>query len=171
MLAKITLVSNKHNRQGYLDGEDQKTLISFVLYGDPLTTIKELKSQRIVKTKSGDFNPPSEIKTICDRVAVPGTSEPISKDMIKNVKNVVEQYLPGMRNAQLSLSHTHAECSCQGHTCPTHQLGSKSKPTHDPEHQVVTLSKQIVHSHRVHETYARVTFDKQGKLVKLAVSR
>ena len=34
--AKIYLSTEMDRRQGYLDGEDQKTLISFVLYGDPL---------------------------------------------------------------------------------------------------------------------------------------
>jgi len=36
MKAKIDLVHEMNRRQGFLDGEDQKTLISFVLYGDPL---------------------------------------------------------------------------------------------------------------------------------------
>ena len=35
MRAKIELVREMNKRQGYLDGEDQKTLISFVHYGDP----------------------------------------------------------------------------------------------------------------------------------------
>jgi hypothetical protein len=34
--AKLYLAREMHQRQGFLDGEDQKTLISFVLYGDPL---------------------------------------------------------------------------------------------------------------------------------------
>mgnify|MGYP001081235206 CR=1 FL=1 len=34
--AKIHLASSMSQRQGYLDGEDQKTLISFILFGDPL---------------------------------------------------------------------------------------------------------------------------------------
>ncbi len=33
--AKVDLSREMNKRQGYLDGEDQKTLISFVLYGDP----------------------------------------------------------------------------------------------------------------------------------------
>ncbi|MCK4723353.1 MAG: tetratricopeptide repeat protein, partial [Dehalococcoidia bacterium] len=33
--AKVALAREMYDRQGYLDGEDQKTLISFVLYGDP----------------------------------------------------------------------------------------------------------------------------------------
>ena len=33
MQAKVDLVREMNRRQGYLDGEDQKTLISFILYG------------------------------------------------------------------------------------------------------------------------------------------
>ena len=34
--AKVQMVRDLQQGQGYLDGMDQKTLISFVLYGDPL---------------------------------------------------------------------------------------------------------------------------------------
>ncbi len=42
--AKIALAKSMHHRQGYLDGEDQKTLISFVLYGDPLAQAQSQNS-------------------------------------------------------------------------------------------------------------------------------
>ena len=40
MLAKIDMAREMIKRQGFLDAEDQKTLLSFVLYGDPLATLK-----------------------------------------------------------------------------------------------------------------------------------
>ena len=43
--AKIQLVKEMHKRQGFLDGEDQKTLISFVLYGDPLAQVQRKQFQ------------------------------------------------------------------------------------------------------------------------------
>jgi hypothetical protein len=168
--AKITLASEMHERQGYLDGEDQKTLISFVLYGDPLAQERDLKNWKFHKTLSR-MNLPKEIKIVCDRVDVPGTSEPIPNEMIGHVKNIVEQYLPGMRDAQISLSHEHANCCSEGHICPTSQLGRKTRPDLKPQRQVITLSKQKVRARYVHESYARVTLDKEGKMVKLTVSR
>jgi hypothetical protein len=159
-----------HERQGYLDGEDQKTLISFVLYGDPLAQEKDLKNWKYHKSLSR-MTLPKEIKTVCDRVDVPGTSEPIPKEVIGYVKNIVEQYLPGMRDAQMSLSHEHADCCSDGHVCPTSQLGAKTRPDHTPERQVITLSKQLVRPRYVHESFARLTLDKEGKMVKLTVSR
>ncbi len=168
--AKITVASEMHERQGYLDGEDQKTLISFVLYGDPLAQDRSLRSLRHQKTFNRAAAPP-EIKTICDRVNIPGTSDPISREMVGQIKSIVEQYLPGMRDAQISLSHEHAECCCDGHVCPTAQLGKKFNLGHEPERRVVTLAKQVVRSHYVHKTFARVTLDKNGNMVKLTVSR
>lgn len=170
--AKIFFVSEMQRRQGYLDGEDQKTLISFVLYGDPLAkvlpeTIKG-KPNKILEPYP---NTSDEIITICDRVSDPGTSELIPEALVDNVKNIVEQYLPGMENASLALSHAHIQCSCSGHTCPTSQLGAKIGGVYKPEYHVITLSKQIFQSQRTHEAYARLTFNKDGKFIKLAVSR
>ncbi|MBL6966258.1 MAG: hypothetical protein ISR60_06860, partial [Anaerolineales bacterium] len=79
--------------------------------------------------------------------------------------------LPGMSGAHLALSHEHSNCCCEGHTCPTGQLGKKSRPNAEPKRSVVVLSKQIQHANRTHPAYARLTMDAQGKVVKLAVSR
>jgi hypothetical protein len=168
--AKITLAREMHERQGYLDGEDQKTLISFVLYGDPLAQDRYLKNWRFQKSFSR-VALPTEIKMVCDRVEIPGTSEPISREMVGQIKNIVEQYLPGMRDAQISLSREHAECCCEGHICPTGQLGSKNRFDQAPNRQVVTLSKHMVRAQQVHESFARVTLDEEGNMVKLTVSR
>ncbi len=176
--AKIYLAKEMHKRQGYLDGEDQKTLISFVLYGDPLAHAKDIGSlgnlpglKRSSKEVQRFADGPPQVKTICDRSDVPGTSEPIPKDVMSHVKHIVEQYLPGMEGAQLSMSYEHAECGCEGHTCPTGQLGTKSRPAIDPQRRVVTMSKEIHDAYRVHPAYARLTLDQSGKVVKVAVSR
>lgn len=91
--AKITLSTEMDRRQGYLDGEDQKTLISFVLYGDPLYNDLSLAGSRAGRrvskhslhlqadaqsaagegslpdwlTKGLESEPP-HIHTVCDRV-------------------------------------------------------------------------------------------------------
>lgn len=169
--AKIALASEMHRRQGYLDGEDQKTLISFVLYGDPLAKENPKKLSKSRKLVDSCPLPPDDMITICDRVDDPGTSEPIPKEYLQNVKDVVAQYLPGMSNAKLSLSHNHAYCNSNGHCCPTSQLGKKDKHVSIPHRHVITLSKQIAHSHKLHESYARLTIDEDGTIIKLAVSR
>jgi hypothetical protein len=176
--AKIHLAREMHKRQGYLDGEDQKTLISFVLYGDPLaqstdhiTGFKDLFSMKDGKSLVRPIGPPPNVKTVCDRAEAPGISDPIPEEVMTHVKRVVTQYLPGMQGAQMTMSHEHINCTCKGHNCPTGQFGPKSHPSIKPERRVVTLCKSIPIEKQLHSTYARITIDKNGKVVKLAVSR
>ena len=168
--AKIHLAREMHKRQGYLDGEDQKTLISFVLYGDPLARPSQSQQYR-PKTVMRAVNPPPQVKTVCDRSDSPGETEPIPAEVMTNVKRVVAQYLPGMQGAQVRMSYEHIDCACEGHNCPTGELGPKARPAVQPERRVVTLSKSIPIEQQTHQTFARLTFDKAGKVVKVAVSR
>ncbi len=167
--AKINLAQEMHSRQGYLDGEDQKTLISFVLYGDPLA--QPISRHKLPKAVMRTVSPLPQVKTVCDRAETPGTSEPISADVISHIKSVVSQYLPGMQGAQLVLSHEHNDGNCQGHSCPTGELGQKTRPDKEPQRSVVTLKKSIQQAQHIHQRYARLTLDKQGKIVKIAVNR
>lgn len=167
--AKIQLAKEMHRRQGYLDGEDQKTLISFLLYGDPLAEAEEKgrNPKKIVRS----LKSPAQVKTICDRSEEVEIPEPIPPEVLHYVKHVVSQYLPGMSDAKVKIAHEHAVCTAAGHTCPTAAMGGKAKPAQNPSRQVVTLSKTIQQSAFVHRHYARLTLDAQGKLVKLVVSR
>jgi hypothetical protein len=171
--AKIHLAKEMHKRQGYLDGEDQKTLISFVLYGDPLTRPSKMPNSNAKTSKEvwrfSEKMP--QVKTICDRSENPGTSVPIPGEVIDQVKKVVEQYLPGMQGAQLSMSHEQADCCCEGHECPTAQLGAKSRPDVAPQRKLVTLRKEARDAYYVHPVYARLTLDEKGDVVKMVVSR
>jgi hypothetical protein len=110
----------------------------------------------------------SDVKTVCDRGS---DSEPVPEEVMLHVKQVVKQYLPGMQGARVRMSHEHLDCSCEGHCCPTAQLGPKMRPDHAPERSVVILSKTIPAKSHKHPLYARLTLDKDGKVVKLAVSR
>ncbi|MBN1666291.1 MAG: hypothetical protein JW862_04360, partial [Anaerolineales bacterium] len=172
--AKILLAQEMHSRQGYLDGEDQKTLISFVLYGDPLASADIFANQQQLAAKSVQRPGKQvqfEVKTVCDKADQPGSSDPIPQEVIRQVKQVVETYLPGMRDAQVSMSHEHVDCNCQGHECLCSQLGPKARPEQAPQRRVVTLSKTIQRANLQHPSYARLTLDAEGKVVKLAVSR
>ena len=156
--AKIHLAQEMHRRQGYLDGEDQKTLISFILYGDPLAIASDIHQRS--KTVQRPLAPPTTVRTVCDHAStpvltgqVPATTlaahslqdaPPIPADTLARVKRVVEKYLPGMLDAQLVYAHSHAGCSGDGHTCPISTLDVKSSPEFIPERSVVTLSKHVV---------------------------
>ncbi|UYN89524.1 MAG: hypothetical protein KIT08_10555 [Anaerolineales bacterium] len=170
--AKIAMAQTMHRRQGYLDGEDQKTLISFVLYGDPLAQVSADATlpKRILRAEA------SEMNTVCDLPDAYGLGdnipmEALPEETLATVKAVVKEYLPGMQGSEVSVSHEHT--NCQNHNCPLphdHNTGAK-RTILAPSRSLVTLSKKVSSAGRMHPKYARITMDAQGKVVKLAVSR
>jgi hypothetical protein len=169
--AKLDLVTEMNKRQGFLDGEDQKTLISFILLGDPLVSTDQFQ----VKAKAGlrTKNIP-QVKTVCDRQDNVHIPRRISSEIISQVKQVVEEYLPGLDTAEFHFSQPHATCDGTHHRCPTSELGHTHKHVEKNNRTgrvVVTISKSVKVAALTHNHYARVTLDGQGKMVKLAVSR
>jgi hypothetical protein len=176
--------TSMHHRQGFLDGEDQKTLISFVLYGDPLAEISSSASPAIKVLRP--MRKPAQLKTVCDRSGNCRTENentshtlqnnpPLPEQTLVQVKQIVEQYLPGMTDAKVNYSQTHATCSGKEHACPTSHR--KSSTPFDVNRNVVTLSKQVIQpssstgTSHTHRHYARLTVDEHGKVIKLVVSR
>ena len=171
--AKISLAREMHQRQGYLDGEDQKTLISFILYGDPLALPGGLKVQS--KSVMRSMKPPVKLRMVCDRQHDEDASQPIPVEVVAYAKQIVRQYLPGMEDAQMTLSHEHNNCGKAGEVCPNSQSEGKARsPAASeaaPRRRVVVLSKQVTSSDHLHHHFARITLDEQNRLVKLVVSR
>lgn len=162
--AKVEFVREMNRRQGYLDGEDQKTLISFVLYGDPLVAYDPNKAMQ--KGSPRDLNHPV-VKTISDLSVVEKQEEKVDPIMIAQAKNIVKGYLPGIEYAEVRIRNQ----KVNGWT--SYDAGKRrGKTRSNPAGQVVvSFSKQVTQSERVHKQYARVTLNKEGKMVKLAVSR
>ncbi|MEK6588614.1 MAG: tetratricopeptide repeat protein [Chloroflexota bacterium] len=167
--SKLKLVAEMHGRQGFLDGEDQKTLISFVLYGDPLYSPAGLGHRGASKQVTRHLDRPKSMKTTC---ALGGpdllTVEP---DLVTTdkVRSIVAKYLPSMADANCRLHTQHWGCSDPNHACPTQQIGIKS--IGEGEVYVLTLGKKTLEGVQLHPRFARVTMDKSGKILKLAVSR
>ena len=181
--AKLQMAQEMHNRQGYLDGEDQKTLISFILFGDPLATAPNAQPAKSARRNAA--TPGLAPKTVCDKAVeanlasgCAGSHGELTPETVSHIKSVVAQYLPGMGDAQWRVAHTRVDCSSKNHICPTGQLASQMKahgpaslPSPAPHRTVVTLSKTIRSRTHAHAHFARVTLDETGKIVKLAVSR
>ncbi len=186
--AKIAMAGEMDRRQGYLDGEDQKALISFLLYGDPLA--QPVRGERQPKSVRYLVKPLADIKTVCDRVDVVDASQPIPAEVMASVRQVVARCLPGMKDARLAYAQEREHCEGDGHACPTSQLESsgsskrelapsgeakcKDGPTlkhSGGSRSLVTLSKQVERKEGTLPLYARLTLDEKGRLVKLVVSR
>jgi hypothetical protein len=131
---------------------------------------------------------PATVKTVCDRngqchieseLTQHSLQEnpPIPSKTLAQVKSIVEQYLPGMADANVQYSRTHEHCSGENHSCPTSLSNTKASLDKFTERNVVTLSKHVQKSisssgaTHTHYHFARLTIDGSGKLIKMAVSR
>lgn len=168
--AKLGVAHTMHDRQGFLDGEDQKTLISFVLYGDPLLIAPNmLPTKRPPLPKSIAMSSPVLHPTCAKSHCT--TDELGNHDIMEHVKELVTQYLPSMEQCEVRVGKPHGDCDGNGHECLTSSLGSKSPPQMRRGQLVYTLSREIhVNNHTKHQ-YAHVTVNKAGKVLKLSVSR
>jgi tetratricopeptide (TPR) repeat protein len=175
--AKLQLAQEMQQRQGFLDGEDQKTLIEFVLYGDPLAMAPAAPkdAQRAAKPlpvlRAG-----APLVTVCEKAGSHGShaahDPELSPETIMEIKGAVARYLPGMLDAHATVTHSHSDCTGAGHACPTAQLSKQRKGRAPAEATtVVTLSKTTRSTARLHPHYARVTLNAQGAIIKMALSR
>lgn len=178
--AKITLAETFNRTNGGLDAEDQKTLISFVLYGDPLAQVGHSdKSPKILRHVAKSL--PAFTHQPCDHAMRSYTSGQISPQMEGYVKKLVEKYLPGMEQAQIELLAEENDCA---EVCPNCKIRSISPPyassprkngkTRDQNktsRKVIILSKQCQVQTHHYTRYARLTLDSNGKVLKIAVSK
>lgn len=164
--AKLSLAAEMVRRQGYLDGEDQKTLISFVLYGDPLYQASPASWPRFDKSLIRRALARTEPIPTCTVRGVCRSPDDIDPATLQKVKSVVARYLPGMYNATCRVhSQEHAR-SLSGLSASGH-----GPPEATGTNLVVTLTKSIQDGERRHAHHARLTFDRTGRVLKLAVSR
>jgi tetratricopeptide (TPR) repeat protein len=164
MGAKLSLAEEMTKIQGFLDGEDQKTLLSFVLFGDPLALHDGLGSMPKPPFR---FKSYPTVKAISDSdMILTSDDSELPKQVNKQVKKVVEKYLPGLENAQMQFKKS------AGSMASIKDLEDETSQSDIPEQYVVTLRKSYDQNpDTVHHHFARMTFDKKGKLVKFSTSR
>lgn len=164
--AKIDLVQEMDKRQGYLDGEDQKTLISFNLFGDPLFTPGD--NRQMAKEVLRPLEKP-EINTV-DEIPDQIQETPLPAETVYAVKQMVREYLPGLENGQLKIHKL--ETAADGQSSPDGPImKSPGSSCNAADRQVVTISKSYTRKRKTHHQFARLTLDRQGKLLKISVSR
>jgi hypothetical protein len=167
--AKIDFVREMNKRQNFLDGEDQKTLVSFVLYGDPLAIYSNVQAQNknLARQKTKE-----DVKTACDKHNESEEADiKISPEKIRKVKEMVETYLPGIDQTKVVISKQLLVSEGNSVESAEQSQGSKEADTKNTGKTVITISKQVKSFNTVHQHYARATLDSSGKMIKLAVSR
>ncbi|HOZ38313.1 MAG TPA: hypothetical protein PLH64_06150 [Anaerolineaceae bacterium] len=167
MRAKLALAKKMTEDQGYLDGEDQKTILSFVLYGDPLTSsanIKEVSKPAIRPTIT------PELKTISDsREELIVAASEMPTEILDKVRKVISSYLPGLDDATVSLNPQLTNFTLDPAMVQAHRQNFDY--VSQSQRYVVTLKKSYEYRQHNHNHFARVTFNQKGEMLKLSTSR
>jgi len=163
--ARINLVKQMQDRQGYLDGEDQKTLISFVLYGDPSLPATTFWSGVTYRGAGKTLCPP----LICQR-KVRQQKSVVPDELIATVKRSVEASLPHMAQARI---HARPLAVCSGdcsHRCSlAHGVAKTARAQRS--NWTFTLEKDIVNGEGTHRQVVKATVDEKGHILKMVVSK
>jgi len=174
--AKVAMANEMQTRQGYLDDEDQKALISFVLYGDPSLSITSIHRRASPVASPEFFCPP----IICSKNA--GRGKAIASDeLVTKVKARIETSLPHMSQARvwakpLALWIDECEKSCVVHDGKTGRSDRSAKArkglTKDGRGWALTLRKDIrITGDGKHHQVVRVVVDESGHIRKMVVSK
>lgn len=174
--AKASLANEMQQRQGYLDGEDQKALISFVLYGDPSLPIRAIQGTAPVRSISKSLCP----SIICQSESQ-GSDDLMSEALVARVKDRIEATLPHMSNARVRakpLPFCDGNCETP---CRSSSTWEKKAPRSIWEHRVgqrhragwaVTLEKSIsVAGDGKHHQVVKVITDERGHVLRMSVSK
>ena len=167
MQAKLALAKKMTGDQGYLDGEDQKTILSFVLYGDPLASAKNIKE--VTKPAIRPTISP-ELKTISDSSdELVVAADEMPSEILAQIKSVIKNYLPGLDDATVAINPQLSNFTLDPSKVEEHR--TQFDLVKASQRYVVTLKKQYEFQSKSHNHFARMTFDQKGEMIKLSISR
>ena len=167
MQAKLALAKKMTADQGYLDGEDQKTILSFVLFGDPLATAKNIKE--VTKPAIRPTLTP-ELKTISDSPEeLVVAADEMPSEILGQIKTVIKNYLPGLDDATVAINPQLSNFTLDPDKVEEHR--NQYDQVKSSQRYVVTLKKQYEYKSKSYNHFARMTFDQKGEMIKLSMSR
>ncbi len=176
--AKVTMASQMQEQQGFLDDEDQKALISFVLYGDPSLAVTPIPRPAAARASVDGFCPP----LICSKRGELPRGRPVSPasdDLVAAVKARIETSLPHMSHARVQVKpltvcpsvwegnrDQHHGALWDSMTSSLEQKGLKR------DGWALTLHKEIrIRGGSAHKQVVKVVVDDKGHILKMAVSK
>ena len=165
--AKIGFIKVLHHRQGYLDGEDQKTLMSFVLYGDPLGYIEpDIHLEKITQKTNFDEG---RINAISDGEGIATYRQEIQSKIPNEIKEVVSRYIPSLHRAEVQIKEY--KVKIDKFIENFQNIRRENKQNLYQKHTQILYKQKTTSAHKTHEQFVRLTMDESGKITKLAVSR
>jgi hypothetical protein len=165
--AKLACASEMNRRQSYLDPEDQKTLISFLHYGDPLHIADSASGKRaepaIVRWRKSS----PAVRTLSAKEDLLENGMVPSENAQTSLKKAMHQYLPGMTDSRMRYLHPRPDASSgtKGHGRKKGQSATLS-----PSWVVALDQKFEAHGQSLTQ-YAKISMDSSGRVIKVTVSR
>jgi hypothetical protein len=166
-LAKLAFTEETSRRQGFLDPEDQKTLASFILLGDPLY-VPEPGSAKFSKQGFPAWRkPPEQIKTLFAKDDLLENGSAPSAKVQTSLKQTMERYLPGMGSSRMRYLHPRSVPAADGIS----GHGRKQQTTPRTPAWVVAFDRKYEAHGQSITQYAKISLDASGQVVKITVSR
>ena len=163
--ARAAFIQAVTEGQGYLDGEDQKALMSFVLYGDPSLSLQGAPRLPGMEVELDVACPPL---ACCSRM-MDAESLPLPKE----VQHKVKRSLPFLQEDGLT---AHPLILCRA-PCSESECGTQTRSCHHNEPHKVSTLVQASQQHIVKKGgeqqrhVVKVTVNGEGDVVKVLVSR
>ncbi|MGQ9458500.1 MAG: hypothetical protein ACUVS5_09490 [Anaerolineae bacterium] len=164
--AKRRLAWDMMERQGYLDGEDQKTLLTFTLYGDPSLPARGREGP----VRSLEFPQPEVVLACndgaCGHVA-PAHLADLAPKLLQEIRGMLADRLPDMQDAEVEVKSRpicRRECE-KGRT-----RHPKRPPTQEPA-LILSLRKRMRDDGYEHDLRLRVTAQANGQVLKVTLCR
>jgi hypothetical protein len=148
--AKIDFAAEMLDRQGYLDGDDRKTLLEFSLFGDPTVGIYKCRGK---EDRSGDM---------------------VSKDVLADIMKLAGDRFPEMKGVEPDVSEqTGGSGEELARKVTMLRPASKIKGVPRPEGRVFVASfrQTITVEGRDIERVVRITFHESGRVIKVVTSK
>ncbi|MGA2111178.1 MAG: hypothetical protein ABSG98_03375 [Anaerolineales bacterium] len=165
--AKLSFAEEMRRRQGYLDGEDQKTLISFIHLGDPLFALPEFcrpaRAKAALRSASRRANPDLLTVKALDDAAQAN----LPPDLVRSLQEVLKESLPGMSDSRTRVFEPQIPPGLN----PDTLKGAAARSAGGLPAWVISLDKRFDGHGSGHAQFARVSLDAAGHLIKLVVSR
>jgi hypothetical protein len=148
--SKTDFAAEMLRRQGYLDGDDKKTLLEFNLFGDPSASLAGLARGK-------------------------GSGLVIPEEIIQSIKQLAAARFPEMRDVEPDLTEemTALDGALAGKVLKRRPQSTPKGGEHFIERKVFVASfaRQVVTGDREVERVVRITFDERGVVLKIVTSK
>ncbi|MDH7488821.1 MAG: tetratricopeptide repeat protein [Anaerolineae bacterium] len=164
--AKLSFANDLLNRQGYLDSEDQKTLLTFNLFGDPTLTVE---GQRPVWDKLPQSAMVCKSLAVCCQHGARQVATDVPDDLLQQVQSQISHRLPWLTPKQVRVTH---QVLCNGQcTGSCHSGAATHSAATIANRYVFTVSGESEGNGLRGPFVAKITVDHKGTILKMAVSK